>query len=152
MGQEKIGKSLSVEYSTPLRIINPLIEEFDLLFDICASAENHKLPFYWTVEDNAFTKEWFGNCWMNPPFSNDLNKWVRKACKDAHDLGGTKVCLVPVRSNTKWWAEVAPQAEIRFINGEVNFNDAPRGLWLPMCIMIFGEKARIGKFFILNYR
>ena len=152
MGQGTIGQSESIEYSTPLRLIQPLIKEFRLTTDVCASADNHKLPKYWTKEDNALTKAWEGNCWMNPPFSRDLNKWVRKACKDSRKYQGTKVCLVPVRSNTKWWAEVTKFAEIRFIDGEVNFNEEERGLWLPMCILIFGEKANVGTFSTINYR
>lgn len=145
-------KSNGIEYSTPLKIVEPLIKEFGLTKDVCASLTNHKLPDYWTKEDNAIAQFWEGNCWMNPPFDKDLNKWVRKAYNDAVQFGGTKVCLIPVRSNTKWWAEVAPQSEIRFINGEVNFNDEPRGLWLPMCIIIFGEQANKGTFSIINYR
>jgi site-specific DNA-methyltransferase (adenine-specific) len=152
MGTQVVGESNSVEYSTPLKIVEPLITEFGLTRDVCASALNHKLPDYWTKEDNALAKDWIGNCWMNPPFSRDLNKWVKKACNDAERFGGTKVCLIPVRSNTKWWAEVCVKAEIRFINGEVNFNDEERGLWLPMCIIIFGEKAKVGTFSVLNYR
>ena len=152
VGKNNEFKSDSIEYSTPLKIVEPLIKEFNLTKDVCASASNHKLPDYWTKDDNALSQFWEGNCWMNPPFSRDLNKWVKKACEDAERFGGTKVCLVPVRSNTKWWAEVSPKAEIRFINGEVNFNDEERGLWLPMCIMIFGEAADKGKFKILDYR
>ncbi len=152
MGTQVVGKSDSVEYSTPLKLISPLISEFNLTIDVCASELNHKLPEYYTKQDNALAMNWVGNCWMNPPFSNDLNKWVHKACNDALLFGGTKVCLIPVRSNTKWWAEICTSAEIRFINGEVNFNDEVRGLWLPMCIMIFGDKAKKGTFSVLNYR
>ena len=152
MGTQVVGESNSVEYSTPFKIVEPLINEFGLTRDVCASALNHKLPDYWTKEDNSLAMNWEGNCWMNPPFSRDLNKWVKKACNDAERFGGTKVCLIPVRSNTKWWAEVCVKAEIRFINGEVNFNDEERGLWLPMCIIIFGEKAKVGTFYVLNYR
>ena len=152
MGTEVVGESKSIEYSTPLALVNPLIEEFGLTRDVCASKLNHKLPEYWTKEDNALTKVWGGNCWMNPPFSRDLSKWVRKAFTETIHNGGNKVCLIPVRSNTKWWAEVAPHSEIRFINGEVNFNDEPRGLWLPMSIMIFGEQAKKGTFSFINYR
>jgi len=152
MGQGKIGQSNGIEYSTPIAIVNPLINEFGLTKDVCASQTNHKLQDYWTKEDNALIKDWIGNCWMNPPFSKDLNKWVRKAHNETIKHGGTKVCLIPVRSNTKWWAEVCKDAEIRFINGEVNFNDEPRGLWLPMCILIFGQLAKAGTFSIINYR
>ena len=150
MGTEVIGESKSIEYSTPLKIVEPLIKEFNITRDVCASFENHKLPDYWTKEDDALAKNWEGNCWMNPPFGRHIGKWVRKAYSEASN--GTKVCLIPVRSNTKWWAEVSPSSEIRFINGEVNFNNEPRGLWLPMCIIIFGEQAKIGTFSIIDYR
>ena len=33
-----------------------------------------------------------------------------------------------------------------------NFNNEKRGLWLPMCIIIFGEQAKIGTFSIIDYR
>ena len=82
-------------------------------------------------------------------FNRYLGKWVRKAHSERYN--GTKVCLFPVRANTKWWAEVCVDSEIRFINGEVNFNDEPRGLWAAMCIMIFGEQAKIGKFSVIDY-
>jgi len=152
MGTKVVGESKSVEYSTPLEIVNPLIKEFGLTIDVCASKSNHKLPDYWTKKDNALTKVWKGNCWMNPPFSRELSKWAKKAFLETIHYGGTKVCLLPVRSNTKWWAEISPHAEVRFINGEVNFNNEPRGLWLPMCIMIFGEQAKKGTFSIIDYR
>lgn len=97
-------------------------------------------------------KSWEGNCWMNPPFDRNLQKWVRKAYKEAITNGGTKVFLIPVRSNTKWWTETMIDAEIRFINGEVNFNDEPRGLWMGMCIVVFREQAKVGTHSIINYR
>ena len=37
MGTELVGKSKSIEYSTPLNLVNPLIKEFDLKVDVCAS-------------------------------------------------------------------------------------------------------------------
>jgi len=158
MGIDRIGNkknsfsSKSIEYSTPISIVLPLIKEFNITKDVCASETNYKLPDYWSKEDNALLQNWIGNCWMNPPFDRSLGKWVRKASDEADKYGGTKVCLIPVRSNTKWWAELSPKSEIRFINGEVNFNDEPRGLWMGMCIMIFGEKAKKGNFSIIDYR
>lgn len=144
--------SNSIEYSTPLQIVNPLIEEFNITFDVCASELNHKCENYWTKEDNAITKDWIGNTWMNPPFDRNLGKWALKAHDEAIKHGGNKVCLIPVRSNTAWWAKITPNAEIRFINGEVNFNDEPRWLWMPMCIIIFGDNANKGTFSIIDYR
>ena len=152
LGKNTEFKSDKTNYSTPLKLIAPLIDEFKLITDVCADKYNYKCEKYWTEEDDAFTKDWIGNCWMNPPFSRILSKWVKKAFKDSKKFGDTKVCLIPVRSNTKWWAEVCLFSEIRFINGEVNFNDEERGLWLPMCVMIFGKQAKVGTFSIINYR
>jgi hypothetical protein len=70
MGIDKIGNkknsftSNSIEYSTPLAIVQPLINEFGITKDVCASQTNHKLPDYWTKEDDALTKYWIGN-WAN---------------------------------------------------------------------------------------
>lgn len=152
LGKNNNFKSEKVDYSTPWSLFLPLKEEFNLELDVCANHENHKLDKYFTLEDDAMTKDWVGNCWMNPPFSRDLNKWVRKLVADTENFGGTKVCLIPVRSNTKWWGEIIQKAEVRFIIGEVNFNDEARGLWLPMCILIFGDKAKVGSFSTITYK
>lgn len=151
VGKGNEFNSNKVEYSTPLSLFNPLKEEFDLQIDVCADKENYKLDTYFNEEQDGLKQDWIGNCWMNPPFSKDLNKWVKKAHQDSKKFNGTKVCLVPVRANTKWWEEVIKDAEIRFIIGEVNFNDEPRGLWLPMCILIFGDKAKVGTFSTIKY-
>jgi site-specific DNA-methyltransferase (adenine-specific) len=152
IGKENNFISNKVEYSTPLVLFNLLQKEFNFSLDVCANEDNFKCSSYFTEKEDALKQDWVGNCWMNPPFTRNLNKWVRKAQEDADKFGGTKVCLIPVRSNTKWWGEVIEKAEIRFILGEVNFNDEPRGLWLPMCILIFGEKAMVGYFSTINYR
>ena len=151
LGKDNNFKSEKVDYSTPWNLFLPLKEEFDLEWDVCANHENHKLDNYWTIGDDALTKDWIGNCWINPPFSRDLNKWIKKAHSETKKHGGTKVVLTPVRSNTKWWNEIINDAEVRFVIGEVNFNDEPRGLWLPICILIFGEKAKVGTFSTIQY-
>ena len=152
IGKTNDFNSKAIEYSTPVKLFKPLQEEFDLKIDVCASDKNYKCNTYWTKEDNSLIKDWIGNCWMNPPFSRELNKWVKKLHNDTKKFGGTKVCLIPVRSNTKWWNEIIQDAECRFIIGEVNFNDEPRGLWLPMCILIFGDKAKVGNFSTIIYK
>lgn len=60
-------------------------------------------------------------------------------------------CLVPFRGNTIWFRDVCMDCEIRFIIGEVNFNDLERGLWLPMCLMIFGT-GKQGQFSYIDYK
>lgn len=139
-------KSNSVEYETPDSIFLPLKNEFGLKVDLAASEKNHKLEKFYSIENDAFKYDWNENSWLNPPFNKELKKWIIKAHDDSLKFGNTIVVLIPVRSNTKWWNYVVKDAEIRFITGEVSFNNEKRGLWLPICILIFGKQANIGKF------
>ena len=41
---------------------------------------------------------------MNPPYGTGIGAWVRKAYESAL-LGATVVCLVPARTDTRWWQD-----------------------------------------------
>lgn len=143
-------KSEKIEYSTPIKLYAALDTEFNFTLDVCASEQNTKCEEYFDVELDGLKQDWTGNCWMNPPFNKALSKWVIKAKNEFLKHNSLVCCLIPVRSNTVWWKQVCGYAEIRFIIGEVNFNDLERGLWLPMCCMIFGGKP--GTFGVIDYK
>lgn len=141
MGIDKNSfKSKSVEYSTPIEIVMPLKNEFNLVLDVCASIDNHKCAKYYTKEHDSLNRKWhkIGNSWMNPPWSRELKKWVEKAYNESLK-GITVVCLLPVRTNTLWWHRliIDTGAEVRFLKGEIKFNGMDRGLWMPCSIVIF---------------
>lgn len=144
-------KSDSIEYSTPQKLFEFMDGQYHFERDVCASEQNRKCDLYFTKDEDALTKEWLGNCWMNPPFNKQLGKFVLKMHSEFKAHGGVKVALVPVRSNTVWWSRVVRDAEVVFINGEVNFNDADRGLWLPMCFLVFGN-GMAGTHSVIDYR
>ena len=49
------------------------------------------------------------------------------------------VCLLPARTDTKWWKEYVMKAsELRFISGRVKFGDSKQGAPFPSVIAIFG--------------
>ena len=59
------------ERYTPKWIFDTLDVEFDL--DPCSPIGGIKdapIKYYYTAEDDGLSKEWFGNVWVNPPFSN----------------------------------------------------------------------------------
>ncbi len=153
MGIGKINnfKSEKIVYSTPIKLFNVINQEFNFGLDVCALPENAKCPKYFTPEQDGLTQDWKGVCWMNPPFNNALKKWVIKARDESIKHKSLICCLIPVRSNTIWWKNVCKDAEIRFIIGEVNFNDLERGLWLPMCLMIFGTD-KSSQFSYIDYK
>lgn len=49
------------------------------------------------------------------------------------------VCLIPARTDTKWWREYVMKAsELRFVSGRIKFGDSNAGAPFPSCIAIFG--------------
>ena len=144
-------KSDKIVYSTPQKLFDELNKEFNFDLDVCANEQNAKCPKFFTEKEDGLKQDWIGNCWMNPPFNKELKKWVLKAHSESKKHKSLVCCLIPVRSNTIWWQQVCMDAEIRFIIGEVNFNNLDRGLWLPMCCIIFGGN-KSGKFGIIDYK
>lgn len=60
---------------------------------------------------------------MNPPYERrEIGKWVRKAYHEARK-GATVVCLLPARTDTRWWSSYCTRGDVRFIEGRVNFVD-----------------------------
>jgi hypothetical protein len=57
---------------------------------------------------------------MNPPYGRTTGLWMEKAYTSSLQ-GATAVCLVPARSDTKWWHEYAMKGRIEFIRGELKF-------------------------------
>lgn len=110
------------------------IFRFDL--DVCASAENAKCEIFYTEEDDGLAQEWEGNCWMNPPYGREIIHWMRKAYESSL-RGATVVCLVPARTDTKWWHEYAMKGEIEFIRGRLKFGDAKNSAPFPSAVVIF---------------
>lgn len=130
-------KAQSQEYETPDYIFAPLDQEFHFTLDVAASIENAKCRLYFNKKEDGLSQDWGSNiCWMNPPFGREMKKWVKKAYESSLK-GATVVCLLPVRSNTIWWHDYCMKGELRFIKGEVKFKGQSRGLWLPLCIIVF---------------
>lgn len=141
--------SKNQEYATPWNLFKVLDNEFNFTLDVCADDINKKVSNYFTEKDNSLEKEWVGHCWMNPPYK-DMKKWVIKAYNEAQKEGTIVVCLIPARTNTKWWHEYCMKGEIRFINGRPKFEGCIHGLPQPLAIVIFGTNYR-GNYKSVNF-
>lgn len=115
--------SESSEWETPRVLFENLNAEFGFTLDVCATPGNAKCAKYFTKETDGLTQDWAPNvCWMNPEYGRRITLWMAKA-KAEWDAGATVVCLVPARTDTKWWHEFVIQtgAEVRFLKGRVKF-------------------------------
>lgn len=60
--------SKSPVWATPQWFFDALHREFSLTVDVCADADNHKLPDYYDEARDGLAQDWSASrCWMNPP-------------------------------------------------------------------------------------
>ena len=100
------------EWETPQSTFDALDQEFHFVLDVCASQENAKCPRYFTREQDGLKQPWCGACWMNPPYGREIGKSIAKAANTARSGLGTVVCLLPARTDTRWWHEYCAKPRI----------------------------------------
>lgn len=135
--------SSSEEWATPAAFFAALHAEFGFTLDACATPENAKCERFYSKADNALAQDWTGVVFMNPPYGRQIGEWMHKAWVSAA-RGATVVCLVPSRTDTRWWHEyVEPRAwgavtcEVRFIKGRLKFGGAKSGAPFPSAVIIY---------------
>lgn len=130
--------------------------------DVCATSENAKCLKFYTKEQDALTQEWEGSCWMNPPYGDaqlpckikcnkklcaqrgfhnykyvpGISDWMKKAYESSRK-GAKVVCLVPARTDTKWWHEYAAKGVIEFIRGRIKFGNHKNSAPFPSAVVVF---------------
>ena len=123
-------------WATPQDFFDKYNKIYNFELDVCASPENAKCERYFTKEDDGLKQEWRGVCWMNPPYGRDIIKWMKKAYESSI-LGATVVCLVPARTDTKWWHYYAMKGEVEFIKGRLKFGNAKTNAPFPSAVVVF---------------
>jgi phage N-6-adenine-methyltransferase len=130
--------SRTEEWETPKYVFDALHQEFNFQLDVCATVENTKCKNFFDKPTDGLKQDWSPyRCWMNPPYGKDIAKWIRKAYQESL-RGALVVCLIPARTDTKWWHDwVMKAGEIRFIRGRLAFGDSNQSAPFPSCIVIF---------------
>lgn len=143
------------EWATPREFFAKLDAEFEFDVDAAASRENAKCRVWYGEKIDALAlKSWATtpcSIWLNPAYSH-CREFIAKAAEEARK-GCTVVCLVPSRTDTRWWHEHVwddekhqPRegVEIRFIRGRLKFGGSKNSAPFPSVIVIFrpptGEK------------
>jgi phage N-6-adenine-methyltransferase len=129
-------------WATPWDFFEKLDDEFDFNLDVCATKENAKCRNFYDKETNGLDQPWLGNCWMNPPYGREIGKWVKKAYEESHK-GATVVCLLPARTDTRWWHDYCMKGEIRLVRGRLKFGDSTNSAPFPSAVVIFGKQAKV---------
>lgn len=111
---------------------------FDL--DPCATPDNAKAPAWFAKEDDGLSKDWYGSVWMNPPYGREIGKWVRKAFEEVEKGNAERaVCLVPSRTDTRWWHDWCVRGEVEFVRGRLRFGGSRWNAPFPSAVVTFGK-------------
>lgn len=128
------------DWLTPPEIIRAL-GQFDL--DPCSPIQRpwDTATRHYTMHENGLLKEWSGRVWLNPPYGNETDKWMRRLANH-----GNGVALIFARTETgtffPWVWEYA--TSILFLRGRICFytkegkKAGPAGA--PSCLIAYGSE------------
>lgn len=135
-------------WATPQKTFNELNEKYGpFQLDVCATDENAKCAAYFTESTDGLKADWNiapeGNtrCYMNPPYGRTIGRWVEKAYQESLK-GCTVICLLPARTDTKWFHNFCTKGEITFIKGRLKFGSAVNSAPFPSMIVVFRPAAK----------
>ena len=128
-------------WATPQDFYEKYNKIYKFTLDVCATNENAKCNKFFTVEQDGLIQEWSGICWMNPPYGRSISKWIKKAYESSKN-GAIVVCLLPARTDTKWWHDYCMNGKIEFIKGRLKFGNSKNSAPFPSAVVIFDNHVR----------
>ena len=150
--QQVMFSSKSNDWETPQHFYDKLNKEFGpFTLDPCATEKSTKVSeHYFTPSDDGLFQDWDGQTvFMNPPYGREIKAWIKKAYSESLKPDTKVVCLIPARTDTKYWHKFCMKAsEIYFVKGRLHFenkgaeqtNAAP----FPSAVVIFRGPPIVG--------
>jgi DNA N-6-adenine-methyltransferase (Dam) len=146
MGSHQSASMVSDTWLTPPHILDAL-GGFDL--DPCAAPEPRPWPTaarHISLPEDGLSAVWDGRVWMNPPYSSEAVRWLRRMALHGH---GT--ALVFARTETGWFFETVwrEASAVLFLEGRLHFHRANgvrahANAGAPSCLVAYGQRdARI---------
>jgi len=86
--------------------------------------ETVKAAEFFTIADDGLSREWFGNVWLNPPYSKDLiGRFAAKVAEESERFEQA-IVLVNNATETAWFQLMACGANAMCLfSGRIKFND-----------------------------
>ena len=133
--------SATCEWETPQDFFDKLNEQYHFELDACATPYNAKCKNFFTKKENALSQNWGGwrTIWCNPPYGREIGKWVRKAYEESRK-GVTVVCLLPARTDTRWFHDYCKKGKVEFVRGRLKFGGSKNSAPFPSMVVVFEEE------------
>lgn len=131
--------SQTPEWETPQYLFDQLHIVYHFTLDPCATVQNAKCTHFFTKEQNGLVQVWNGMVFMNPPYGREIGKWVQKAYETSLE-GVTVVCLLPARTDTRWFHDYCLKGKITFLRGRLKFGNARNSAPFPSMLVEFAGR------------
>ena len=139
--------SVKDEYGSPQDLVSQACAKYkiNIKIDYAGSDKLHVVDRYYTKQDNALTKEWTEDGYLNAPYSMQY-EFIRKAWQEHLKYNINLLILAYAKTDTLWWHRfVEDKTEIHFIRGRLKFlnqegkpkNSAP----YPSCWIIYRKRT-----------
>lgn len=138
-GHTRAYRGRSDDWITPKFVID-VLGSFDL--DPCASVTQPwpTAVHSYTIDDDGFSKPWYGRVWMNPPYGPATGPWLQKLADH-----GDGIALIFARTETEMFFNyVWDRADsILFLKGRLFFHKpdgkrASSNSGGPSCLVAYG--------------
>ena len=150
--RKRFFSSNDQNWATPIWLFNRFNEIFNFKLDPCCVPETAKCNIFFTPSEDGLNQEWYkiGNSFVNPPFSRELSKWIKKSYEES--LKGIIVCmLIPARPDTISWNKYClNNGKILFIKGRIKFEDKRKDpikklnpAFFPSALVVFGNTQNL---------
>ena len=134
--------SATGEWATPQDVFDGLNAEFDFTLDPCCTHNTAKCEKHYTASEDGLARSWRGErVFLNPPYGREIGKWIAKAYEEALQ-GAIVVCLLPARTDTRWWHDYCMKGQIRLLRGRLKFGGAKNNAPFPSALVIFRPPAK----------
>jgi site-specific DNA-methyltransferase (adenine-specific) len=140
MNTDVMFSSATDVWATPQDLFDDLHAVYGFTLDVCALPENAKCARFFSPKDDGLAQDWApATCWMNPPYGRTIGKWVKKAWDESR-RGATVVCLLPSRTDTKWFHDYCMRGDVTFMRGRLKFGDAKNSAPFPSILVRFSPE------------
>jgi DNA-binding XRE family transcriptional regulator len=97
-----------------------------------------------TATDDGLLLPWpSGSVFCNPPYGPAIASWVAKCRSEADGGCGPIIALVPARTDTRWWRDIAGHADVALLKGRLSFGDGSTPAPFPSALAVWGADEQL---------
>ena len=147
MNFKAFSMSQDSTWATPRMLFDELNEQYCFGLDAAALSTSTLVLKNWYGPDHpdenkrdALNRSWVDDTpnktvWLNPPYGRLIGQFLKKANEEAVK-GAIVVCLIPARTDTRWFHDYCLNHRIEFIRGRLKFGNATNSAPFPSALVV----------------